>query len=89
GQPVKGPDPEVKKKIVGSLPGITCRPADLIGPQLAQFERQCARWKQQDEDVLTYAMFPSVAKEYFQYRQAQQTGIDPSVADVVNGAYPV
>ncbi|MBS6951796.1 MAG: pyruvate carboxylase subunit B [Enterocloster asparagiformis] len=89
GQTVKGPDPEVKKKIVGSLPCITCRPADLIGPQLAQFERQCARWKQQDEDVLTYAMFPSVAKEYFQYRQAQQTGIDPSVADVVNGAYPV
>ena len=89
GRTVKQPDPGVKKKIVGSLPCITCRPADLIQPQMARFERECAQWKQQDEDVLTYAMFPSVAKEYFQYREAQQTGIDMSVADMVNGAYPV
>ena len=58
-------------------------------PQLPQFEKECARWKQQEEDVLTYAMFPAVAKEYFQYREAQQTKVDMSVADTVNGAYPV
>ena len=36
---------------------ITCRPADLIEPQLPQFEKECAPWKQQDEDVLSYALF--------------------------------
>ena len=60
-----------------------------LAPQLPQFENECARWKQQDEDVLTYAMFPSVAKEYFEYREAQQTGIDPSIADYKNKVYPV
>lgn len=70
-------------------PTITCRPADLIAPQLSQFEKECAQWKQQDEDVLTYAMFPSVARDYFQYRNAQQTKIDLMVADVENRVYPV
>ena len=89
GQTVKKPDPTVKEKLVGDLPCISCRPADLIAPQLPQFEKECARWKQQDEDVLTYALFPSVAKEYFEYREAQQTGIDPSIADYKNKVYPV
>lgn len=89
GQTVKKPDPTVKEKLVGDLPCISCRPADLIAPQLPQFEKECARWKQQDEDVLTYAMFPSVAKEYFEYREAQQTGIDPSIVDYKNKVYPV
>ena len=89
GQTVKKPDSEVKKRIVGALPCITCRPADLIEPQLAEFEQKCARWKQQDEDVLTYAMFPAVAEEYFAYREAQQTKIDQTVADLKNFAYPV
>ncbi len=89
GQTVKQPDPDVKKKIIGDLPCISCRPADLIRPQLPQFEKECARWKQQEEDVLTYAMFPSVAEAYFKYREAQQTRIDLDVADTVHGVYPV
>ena len=89
GQTVMQPDPEVKKKIIGDLPCITCRPADLIEPQLSRFQRECAQWKQKDEDVLTYAMFPSVAKEYFTYREAQQTRVDMTVADLKNKAYPV
>ena len=48
-----------------------------------------AQWKMQDEDVLSYALFPQVAKEFFEYRQAQKTGVDPRKADNKNGAYPV
>ena len=44
---------------------------------------------QQDEDVLTYALFPQVAVDFFKYRQAQQTKVDAAVADTKNGAYPV
>ena len=46
-------------------------------------------WKQQDEDVLSYALFPQVATDYFKYRQAQQEKVDMTVADGKNGAYPV
>ncbi len=89
GQTVKPFDKEVQKKAIGDEEPITCRPADLIAPSLDQFEKECAQWKQQDEDVLTYALFPQVAKEFFEYRQAQQTKVDPAVADKVNGSYPV
>lgn len=89
GQTVKSAPPEIKKKVIGNQEPVTCRPADLIKPQLPQFEKECAPWKQQDEDVLTYALFPAVAKDFFRYREAQQTGIDFSMADIENGAYPV
>lgn len=89
GQTVKPAPPEIKKKVIGNQEPVTCRPADLIKPQLPQFEKECAPWKQQDEDVLTYALFPAVAKDFFRYREAQQTGIDFFMADIENGAYPV
>ena len=81
-------NPEIRKKIIGDQEPITCRPADLIEPQLPQFEKEVAFWKQQDEDVLSYALFPQVAMDFFKYRQAQQTGVDLSQADKGSGAYP-
>lgn len=89
GQTVKPFNKEVQKKCIGDVKPITCRPADLIKPQLAEFEKEVAPYKQQDEDVLSYALFPQVAKEFFEYRKAQQTKIDSSVADKENKAYPV
>ena len=79
---------EVRKKIIGDQEPITCRPADLIEPQLPQFEKEVAFWKQQDEDVLSYALFPQVAMDFFKYRLAQQSGVDLAKADQKNGAYP-
>lgn len=89
GQTVKPFNPEVVKKVVGDEEVITCRPADLIEPQLEKIEAEMAQWKEQDEDVLSYALFPQVATEFFKYRQAQRTKVDPSVADTQTGAYPV
>ena len=87
GTTVKPFNAEVQKKIIGDEEPISVRPADLIKPQLADFEKECALWKKQDEDVLSYALFPKVAKEFFEYRQAQESGIDISKAK--DGAYPV
>ena len=89
GQTVKPFNPEVQKKACGNEQPITCRPADLIKPQLAKIEAEMSQYKQQDEDVLSYALFPQVAKEFFEYREAQQTKIDPAKADKENKAYPV
>ena len=53
GQSPKPMDPEVQKKILKGEGPITCRPADLIEPQLPKFEEEMAKWKRQPEDVLT------------------------------------
>ncbi len=89
GQTVKPMNREVQKMAIGDEEPITCRPADLLEPGLPRFEEEVAMWKQQDEDVLSYALFPQVAEDFFKYRAAQQTGIDPVKADTENGAYPV
>ena len=78
------------KKVLGDDPEIiTCRPADLIPDELDTLRKECEQWIQQDEDVLTYALFPQVAVDFFKYRQAQQTKVDATVADTENGSYPV
>ena len=89
GQTVKPMNPEVIEKVIPGEERITCRPADLIGNEMEKLEAEMAEWKQQDEDVLSYALFPQVAVDFFKYRQAQQEKVDPTVADSKNGAYPV
>ena len=89
GQTIKPFNPEVQKKCIGDVKPITCRPADLIKPQLPQFKEECKEWIQQEEDVLSYALFPQVATDFFKYRQAQQKGVDVAAADKENKAYPV
>lgn len=89
GKTVKPFNKEVQKKAIGDKKPITCRPADLIKPQLEEFKKEAAPYIQQEEDVLSYALFPQVATDFFKYREAQQTKVDPSQADSENGAYPV
>ena len=91
GQTIKPFNPEVQKKAIGDATPITCRPADLIEPQLEKFKHDpvVQEYKQQDEDVLSYALFPAVATEFFKYRAAQQSKVDPKAADTENKAYPV
>ena len=85
GQTVKPFNPEVQKKCIGDTQPITCRPADLLENELGKLEG----YKQQDEDVLSYALFPQVAVDFFKYREAQQEKVDPTRADTKAGAYPV
>ncbi len=80
---------EIKNKIIGDEETITCRPADLLAPELEPLRKETMRWAQQDEDVLSYALFPQVAKEYFEYREAQQSKIDPKQPGIQHKAYPV
>ena len=89
GQTAKPVNKEIQKKAIGDEKPITCRPADLLKPELATIEAEMKKYKQQDEDVLSYALFPQVATEFFEYREAQQKKVDLSVADKANGAYPV
>jgi pyruvate carboxylase subunit B len=60
----------VKKLAVGDGQVITCRPADLLEPEMAKLQAEAERIAQNDEDVLTYAMFPDIGKTFLQERNA-------------------
>ena len=80
-------NPELLAKIDESE-RITCRPADLLEPELAKLEEELGEYKEQDEDVLTYALFGQVAMEYFRRRAALRNKVDPDAMDMKNKAYP-
>lgn len=82
-------DPEFRKKIIGDQEPITCRPADLLKPELEDLRKECAEWTEQDEDVLSYAMFPKVATDFFKKRAAQKYGVDARHADAAAQIHPV
>ena len=91
GQTVKPMNQEVIDKVIPGEQRFTSRSADAAGltNEMDKLESEMKEWKQQDEDVLSYALFPQVATDFFKYRQAQQEKVDLSQADTKNAAYPV
>ncbi|MBR3873485.1 MAG: oxaloacetate decarboxylase subunit alpha [Clostridia bacterium] len=82
-------DPEVKKKCIGDDKVITHRPADDIPPELEKYREEIRDYYQQEEDVLSYAMFPQVAPKFFQYRQAAQLQVDNTMLNKSEMTMPV
>ena len=80
---------EFRKKIIGDEEPITCRPADLMKPELEELKKKCAQWTEQEEDVLSYALFDQVAEKYFQFRQAEKYKIDPDMVDRESMTHPI
>lgn len=80
---------EIRKKIIGDEKPITCRPADKIPAELDKYREEMKQYSEQDEDVLSYALFGQVAEKYFKQRQAEKYKVDSSLADNENNAYPV
>lgn len=89
GRTVKPFNREIQKKAIGEELPITCRPADLLAPELETFAKALAGFKEQEEDVLSYALFPQVAADFFKRRAARLKGINPDCCDYENKAYPV
>ncbi len=58
----------VRKKAIGDAELIECRPADLIPPELEKYKAEAKDFAKSEEDVLSYAMFPQVAKKFFEVR---------------------
>lgn len=80
---------EVVDKILKGEPQVTCRPADLLEPELDQMKKECAKWIHQEEDVLTKALFPQPAETFFKKREAKLYQIDHDLLDEENCVYPV
>ncbi|HRV72274.1 MAG TPA: oxaloacetate decarboxylase subunit alpha [Eubacteriales bacterium] len=65
-------NPEVQRKAIGDDEVITCRPADLLTPELDTYREQIKDQIRQEEDVLSYALFPQVAMKFFETREAAE-----------------
>ena len=68
---------------------ITGRPADFIAPELDKTRKEVAEYLEQEEDILTWAMFPQVAEKFFQMRRSKKYKIDSSDDSNVNMIQPV
>ncbi len=83
------PDAKIIKKILGDAPRITCRPADNIAPELDVYKKEIEEYAIQEEDVLTYALFPQLAIPFFKKREARMHGIDKTIYDKDNLVQPI
>ncbi len=70
GRPAAPISDEIKKLIIGDEEPITVRPADLLENEFEKLKAEIGSLAKSDQDVLSYALFPPVAKEYFQKRNA-------------------
>lgn len=80
---------EIRKKIIGDEEVITCRPADLIEPQLEAAKLLMKEYYEQEEDVLTHALFPQVAEKFFKDRAARKYKIDSTLVNNEDKTHPV
>ena len=80
---------EIVKKILGDEKQITCRPADLLPPEMAQAKKDAAEYMQQEEDVLTQAFFPKPAQDFFKRRLEKQEKLDLNLLNKEDSVYPV
>ncbi|MBU4484159.1 sodium-extruding oxaloacetate decarboxylase subunit alpha [bacterium] len=74
-------DPLIQKKALGEEEPITCRPADLIPPEMENIKREVGKKAQSIEDILSYALFPEVALNFF---EAREKGIRPVESEPIS-----
>jgi oxaloacetate decarboxylase alpha subunit len=90
GRPPAEVDPEVRRQVIGEEIPITCRPGEVLPPELEEARKAISPWILQPEDVLSYVLFPAVAKDFLVRKFARATlrdvGLDKPVEE---GVYPV
>lgn len=79
---------EIKNKILGDEQPITCRPADLIEPELDKIRDLIHQYIEQDEDILSYAMLPQVAEKFFKQRIEDRENANKSNSKSADGINP-
>jgi pyruvate/oxaloacetate carboxyltransferase len=63
-------DPGVRKLAIGDEEAIDCRPADLLAPEMKKAAQEIGSLAKSEEDVISYALFGPVAREFLQRREA-------------------
>lgn len=90
GRPPGKIDEEFRRRLIGDTPVINHRPADTIAPELPGAKKEIATLMENEEDVLSYALFPQVALKFLKERQARKYGVDFDLAESAKKeGYPV
>lgn len=82
-------DPVFRKKIIGDEQPINCRPADLLKPELEKLKEEVKPFAEQEEDVLSFAQFGSVAQKFFERRRNRRFGVDSDGVDFKNKIHSI
>ncbi len=82
-------DPEFRRSIIGDVEPKTYRPADDLEPELDKLRAEIPQYIEQDEDVLSYALFGQVATKFFEARKAAKYHLDADHADKELKVHPV
>ncbi len=69
-------DPEIQKKVLGDEMPITCRPGEKIEPELDAARKEIGVWMTQPEDILSYVLFPQVAKDFLPNKFVRENMVD-------------
>jgi oxaloacetate decarboxylase alpha subunit len=69
GRPPAPVNEEVRHKVLGNRPAITGRPADYLEPELEKARQEIGPLARSEEDVVSYALFPQVARDFFEWRE--------------------
>ncbi|WP_018231789.1 sodium-extruding oxaloacetate decarboxylase subunit alpha [Thioalkalivibrio thiocyanodenitrificans] len=67
----------VRQKAIGNADVIDCRPADLLDDEMNNLREQAGDLVLNEEDVLIYAMFPEIGREFLEHRRAGQLVPEP------------
>ncbi len=82
GRPPAPIDPEVKRLAIGDEEPIDCRPADLIPHGMEQAREEIGDLARDEEDIISYALFPQVARPFLERRARGGDGKEPVVAAI-------
>ncbi|MBE3520224.1 MAG: oxaloacetate decarboxylase subunit alpha [Firmicutes bacterium] len=88
GRPPAPVDPEVQRKVIGDEKPVEKRPADYIEPGLEKARAELGHLYTQEEDVLSYALFPQQARKFLEEKLARQTGVDFDLAEKARQDHP-
>lgn len=89
GKPPAEMDPQVRAQIIGDESPVEGRPADSLKPELEEARAQIGTWMTQEEDLLTYTLYPLIAKDFLVRQFARKNRVDAGFDEVQDGAYPV
>lgn len=90
GRPPAPVNEEVRRAIIGDEQPISCRPADLLEPELPEAKKLCAGLMEKEEDIISYALYPQVASDFLSDRMAGRLKVDLELARQGEGlTYPV
>lgn len=73
----------IRKKAIGDDEVITCRPADKLNPEMDRIRKEIGDLAKSEEDVLTYAMFPEIGRQFLDERA--NDNLQPEVLLPVTG----